>query len=89
MGPAGMNPAQLLILYEACLESSYTDPLDLRGATLGNMNLKTEFQRFAREPAGLQITQPCLSKMISIWFGKSQNTRTQNIRKYIYYIMFI
>lgn len=22
-------------------------PLDLRGATLGNMNLKTEFQRFA------------------------------------------
>lgn len=48
MGPVGMNPAQLLIFYEACSESRYTDPLDLRGATLGNMNLKTEFQRFAK-----------------------------------------
>lgn len=43
-----MNPAQLLIFYEACSESRYTDPLDLTGATLGNMNLKTEFQRFAK-----------------------------------------
>lgn len=47
MGPVGMNPAQLLIFYEACSESCYTDPLDLRGAAPGNMNLKTEFQRFA------------------------------------------
>lgn len=47
MGRVGMNPAQLLIFYEACSGSRYTDPLDLRGATLGNMNLKTEFQRFA------------------------------------------
>lgn len=38
---------QLLIFYEARSESRYNDPLDLRGATLGNMNLKTEFQRFA------------------------------------------
>lgn len=48
MGPAGVNPAQLSIFYEACSESCYTDPLDLRGATLRHMNLKTEFQRFAK-----------------------------------------
>lgn len=46
MGPVGMNPAQLLIFYEACSESCYTDPLAFRAAALGNMNLKTEFQDF-------------------------------------------
>ena len=48
MGPVGTNPAQWLIFYEACSESRYTVTLDLRGAALGNVNLKTEFQRFAR-----------------------------------------
>lgn len=48
MEPLGMNPAQLLIFHEVCSESHCTDPLDLKGTSLGNINLKTEFQRFAK-----------------------------------------
>lgn len=58
MGPVGINPAQLLIFYEACSESRYTDPLDFRGATLAHVNLKTEFQRFAK--ASLPSDHPVL-----------------------------
>ena len=66
LGPVDVNPAQLLIFYEACSESRYA--LDLRGETLGGPNPKTEFQRFA-EASWPPHQAVMISNMISMLFG--------------------
>lgn len=66
LGPVDVNPAQLLIFYEACSESRYV--LDLRGETLWDTNLKTEFQRFA-EASWPPDPAVMISNMTSMRFG--------------------